>query len=754
MSEHRSRTLPGFLISIPSTINRSPRSNSARRVSLRPGPQRRPSRDLPAIRLQISQLVEAIEKADYSSLNLTETAIPEKYHLIEGPLPVPPTMDSSFEPVSNTFSCQTFPRISVGDRSQPLFIAQTLRDVIGEVDEKFPGHFRRSEIEDLDAAREEFAAWDCIFSECIRQVAVHCKALALILKTIQDKFMVTSRMLIAQVCDTREAKANVHEKPFLTLDHIQGGEMDVPHKTDFVKIHLALDTARIVDRDKFALHEALNSIQDLLKTRVDTDEDTARMGRELEALKENHRRLSIEKFEQEQQRIAAETAVSDLLEGRIQMRHQIADIEQKMLTLMQPGAARGMTEGLGRVPPEVLAVWEDLSHFCNAILSGDLLHIDFDQYFPPEPPPGFEPPVYAMKGPVYSEETVHFTTFFAQIKKMFTGKELFLALESQIQAFLAAVSRRYGTCFTAFRKFQGEVAQEAVQRLDAYLASAVDTSALLRTFVAQRTYLKIPTKKGPARDVLSTIAEVYRYSSDHPPDRSVTQMILNTLGGPESLDVLPFLAQIAKFSRSDPDADLFRQFVTRELPFHSFLFYADIIAKNAEIGPSEHRQRVALLAARFIHCGWENIARMKRQPWELAYCNDPKKFPLFCLAIYQFCIWQLEATVAGLEKRECEEAARTMLRLSGPQLFEAIEFMKKMSPDGKPGLKELAVLLFRKGAEFDKMLLTFDPAKSPVLITYASFGSKASEPAKPMSPRRSVRVTRAGPSAATSVEAS
>jgi hypothetical protein len=59
-----------------------------------------------------------------------------------------------------------------------------------------------------------------------------------------------------------------------------------------------------------------------------------------------------------------------------------------------------------------------------------------------------------------------------------------------------------------------------------------------------------------------------------------------------------------------------------------------------------------------------------------------------------------------------EKTAKNMLSLTGPQLFEACGFMKQMTPEGKLGITKLANLLFRRGVESERLLATFEPAKS------------------------------------------
>jgi hypothetical protein len=307
-----------------------------------------------------------------------------------------------------------------------------------------------------------------------------------------------------------------------------------------------------------------------------------------------------------------------------------------------------------------------------------------------------------------------------EIKKAFDENRLFLNLELQIRDFLELWSKRYEARFLAFQKIQSGIAQGAVQKLDEFRRSIPDASVILRTFVRQRTYLKIPVRGGPASDVHATISGICHYAATHPLDRSVTETVFNYFGNPNNPDLVAFTAQVAKFMRTDPEVDFFRQFLMGDHPLHVFLFYSEV----REIGSADLRGRSEFLTARFGRCGWGNIPRNKKRSYESQYCSDTQKFPFFCIALYNFCITQIEAEIAHVDQTDIEYAAQNMLSLSPSELFEAAQFLKSIAMDNKVGLKELAVLLFRRNVEFEHMLSGFEATQSTVLLNLEAFGTR------------------------------
>lgn len=112
---------------------------------------------------------------------------------------------------------------------------------------------------------------------------------------------------------------------------------------------------------------------------------------------------------------------------------------------------------------------------------------------------------------------------------------------------------------------------------------------------------------------------------------------------------------------------------------------------------------------------WKTLPREKRRLFETSYVRNPLMFVPFCLAMYSFCIDKIEETLSVVAPSDVESAAQTMLNLSESELFAVSEFLKAMGDDGKPTPKALAILLFKRRAEFRHILFTFDPDESEVV---------------------------------------
>jgi hypothetical protein len=484
------------------------------------------------VRAEVSQLLDSLERSDYSKLNMKETSIPEKYHRFDDSLPLPLSDDAEYNSRGKGFSSRHYPRIHPGDRTQPMLLARTLSDALAEVEDTFPTYFDPQTPGDPAAARQEIAAWMFVFGESICQVAVHNRPLALLLTAVHDRMFALAKLFVARLEQERLDGVRHDSKPVLTFEHVKASEN--PYKTDFVKLRIVLDNSPLQDVELSELRRSLREIQDLVEGRKLLDEERTALKREVEKLQAANKRLTVSNFELNQQKVLCEKNVSDLVSVAATLRETISENEQRIFALTHLGVGTPIIQGLGSVPSEVIQIWEQLSHFCKNILSGDLLRLEVDRYFPSEVTPDFARPCFTMKRPAASEGRLHFTTFFTEIKKTFDESRLFLNLELQIRDFLEFLSKRYETRFLAFQKMQSSIAREVVQKLDEFIRSTADTSMILRTFVQQRAYLKIPARGGPTSDVHTTMSGIYHYVATHPLERSVTQTVFSHFGNPNN----------------------------------------------------------------------------------------------------------------------------------------------------------------------------------------------------------------------------
>jgi hypothetical protein len=677
----------------------------------------------------VHELLEALDSNDYSKIRSAKTAVPEKYHIFDV-LPVPRTDTAIYDPVTKTFANQQYPLITPSDRAQPRLLAQNLSDALAELDDQFPGYFNSEIVDNYEAANEELSIWMYIFSEAIRQASGHSKAVALLLDAIRDRFATFSKLFVRQLQQNSHHELAPTPSQQLDLASIaQNANSGNVFGGDIHKLNVIIENAPISAEARSEMQAAVGKMESVANKGIEFERHFDDLNKEIEDLKNTNKSLVIANFEVAQERKLAQDLVNDLMEVTDNLRRAIAEGEQRVYTLTHMNAPASMIQGLGIVPPDVLQIWEQMSHFCKGLLEGDLLRVDLDSYFPKKIANNFLPPVFRMQFPTLSNHRVHFTTFFVEMKKLFEEKGLFLRLEGQLREFLEAASKRYEA---NLREFQGEqtgIANDAVRKLDEYRMTSFDSSIIIKTFVIQRNYLHLPAKR-PSQDVHTSMASLYNYASHHPIERSVAQTIMAHFHGPQNPDLIVFIAQIARLAKTEYEVSLLHHFLMGEYPLYVFLFYADIKTKCSELPLHESQAKLRLLSHTFGHCGWDTIPKNKRHIWESLYCQDPVKFCTFCLALYLFCIERIQVQISDIAEADIELSAKSMLNLSDPELFDVSEYMKAIADFGKPTLRDLAILLFKRKMPFERLLSSFEQSQSLVLLGLENFGKKMPRPAK------------------------
>jgi hypothetical protein len=224
-------------------------------------------------------------------------------------------------------------------------------------------------------------------------------------------------------------------------------------------------------------------------------------------------------------------------------------------------------------------------------------------------------------------------------------------------------------------------------------------------------------------DIAAAIADVYAFAARNGPTRSVTELVVKFFETPQNPAIVLFVGNLARASRSDPEADLFRQFLLAALPAHAFLFVAEVRAEADGIPPKETRPRVRIVQRRFGSCGWQRLPKTTRQNYEGQYCADPNKLAVFCLALYEFCVGKIETMLDARAGVEAE--LKRLTRMPPQEIFAGIEFMKAISSNCTVKEKELAVFLSRNSFQFENLLASFDHTQSPVITAYERFPAGA-----------------------------
>jgi hypothetical protein len=666
-------------------------------------------------------LIESIETEDYNKFKSLQSPPQDVLSILDGSPPPDPD-DALFESLSSGH-----PRIFPCDRTQPLVLAQNLRDSLADIHAKYPDYTFSRDTDNADAIREELASWIHVFREGVRQVAAHSKSLALLLDTVWERFIDFSRTLLAEIQRHCTELDTTDVGPSVNFDSIScKGTPDEPLKPEFLKLHHVLTHASISPNDRQLLAESLRDMESRVNRNASAEEQLRYCKREFEALETSHKTLLLEHFDLEQQKLLSDRKVNDLM-GVTSALRQVITSNERVTALSHSTHVTTPTRGLGSVPIDVMRIWSQLSQFCHNLLNGELVHIDLRHYFPADLSSPPEIPLFTMTRPTFSDEDLHFTVFFTEIRRSFDEKTLFSSLEGQIRDFLLLAAERYVKQFALFRAEQSAIAAEAIRKLDEFRAASGDPTLFLRLLLLNPECLRVP--KSPQPDIHVTIEAIYRHAATQPVEKSAAQTVLRYFESRGNLGLIPFIAQICKYTRNDYEVSLFRQFLLQTLPVSAFLFYADLRFRCSEIPAFGKDQRMALLPTCFGHCGYSTLPKVKRQLWESTY-NEMVKFPTFCLALYVFCVEKIEVEIVGKWQGGVEATMGHWLTLPSEEMFQSVEFMKTIAESGKPEARDLAVFLFRRKLSFEHILAEFDLADSLVLLGFENFGKKPSKKEK------------------------
>lgn len=586
------------------------------------------------------------------------------------------------------------------DNTKTVGIAQSLFDTLAEIHEQHPQYFRSSNC-DREICQDEIDAWLAALSGCANGSA---NGMGLVITCIRDRLAELFRMILAP--------DSAKESPVLSLEQFNGKSL--PGRSlncDLDKLQFILDNSSVRQEDKANLTDSITLIRKELEKKLDQQDEVGRLNREVDRLNQRNKELAIENFDVKNERITYDYKIEKLVAINDGLRKTILDQEHTIHALIHSKSPCVM-KGIGTVPTEVLQIWDQMSHFCKNILDGDLFRTELDSYFPKDVSSSFARPYFVMNRLHCEERAIHFSAFFDEIKKAYQPEGLFENLESQIRTFILKASELYEKNVLELQKDWQDVLLRATKKLDDTLHNTTDQSQILKTFVLQKQFFRIPPKIA-CPDVRDTITGFYKYVTTHDPPKSVTHVLVDYFGGIENPDLVCFIAQLAKLSKKDKEVELCQKFVVDALPLHQFLFYAEVFTKCTTDG----LERPNVLNLYFGTFGWKTLPREKRRLFETNYVRNPLMFVPFCLAMYSFCIDKIEETLSVVAPSDVESAAQTMLNLSESELFAVSEFLKAMGDDGKPTPKALAILLFKRRAEFRHILFTFDPDESEVLAS-------------------------------------
>ena len=656
----------------------------------------------------INEMISSLKSHDYSKLKLKKTSFEDELSALTG---TQSGSDPDTEP----------PKIYFSEASQALQLSQMLLRAVQDIEDEQPEYFESATISDTQVCRRELAGWFYVMSEGIRQVSSYSKSLALLLDRVKARLVELYRRALDQV---DELQALIVEQDPVALDAVEcENTEDAPFRADLVKLEVAVQNSKIGDADKASLVEAVKRIEQVVNKKGSDESEIGRLKREVETLKQRNKELSLANFNIQSKKHIDDQKISDLMDVTKLLRKTISENEQKIDTLSQSNAAQSqLSQNMAAVPDVVLNTWTQAAAFCRQVLDGALMDVDFAALFPKDPTQEYSPHYLSLQKPETRDDEVHFMSFFTEIKKAFDTQDVFTNLQTRLRQFLATVSKLYVDNFTEFKKQHEDIAAQSVRKLDEMRSATADGSALLGTFATQKEYLQMPKKAKPV-DIEVSLKTVYRYASSNDRQRSTSQAVANAFGGFKNGEIVPFIVQVAKQSQDNAEVDLFRRFLICDIPYDQFLFYSQAFTRASEIRPIDARSRKSLITEYFGLYGWNTIPKTKRSSIETAFIQNSTRFPLLCLSLYVHCIDRIQ-TQLEREAGPVEGIAKRMLDLSPDELFTASEFMKSVSPTGKPTHKELAVLVFRRKVPFPDVLTDYSPEASITIIAYDTFNIK------------------------------
>lgn len=723
----------------------------------------------------VSDLINNLEiQSNYNKISFENFAFKEKQSIIGEIANMRPneTYQNLF---TRIFKSRDYPSVVPLEKQQAIYLSHALQDSLFELEKEFPNYLDHpNEVQsNFQALQQELSIWLYISSETIKQVSIHSKALALMLDTIQKRFIEYFKLLFVNPTEKVQENTEIKiEDIFKDVEfHDDGTEFGLfrqklSHFFDFFQKkspknpEITLFNQKL-DKIKFILDENKR-----LEKQIDLLKD------DIEKLKDEKMNLLNENFELDMLREKSDQAVQEIMKVNQSAREQIIEQQHQICCLRDSSGIMTQPENMGFVPENVQRIWKQISNFCKSILNDELTKITFDNYFPSD----------INKSSISNSQTdfslpkqrfnynshLHYQSLLTEIKTDFDD-QILSKLENKIRIFLNEASDQYQKKFSLFKNEQTAIASKSIKKLNEIRSQQKDGSKWIQIILENKIFLKIPKKIASntnfRNDPIPTINDIYYTTyTKSLYDMSATKSTLNFFkanGGDPQL--LIFLSQIANLSPGIIEIDIFRQFLMDAIPFHCFLFYSEIKFKNKDIGSFDNRTRMKILDDVFNCVGWENITRQQKIAYDSMFCSDTTKFCVFCLALYVFAIDEINnrikkdngfshyqstncAELEYLNKFESiEEAIQNFLKPSNEKLFEIIEFMKSLHENDKNDnnnlsfslkskniqqnnkdftTKELAIVLFKNKVKFDDVIVNFDIENSDLLHYLLDFEVK------------------------------
>lgn len=609
------------------------------------------------------------------------------------------------------FMRREYPSYFSTDRQFFRFLMHQFSDALQGLEERYPHYFSINKLNDyqMEGLVNELDLWFTLFDECISQESQHSKINAYLMKTIMEVFQQDYLLLVNQVKAERKKYSDLIESNEIKEDQSETSKLRQQYEK--------------------------------------TVSENERIKRENAKIQEELKKNYLEKFELKNQLDEAHGQINQLLETIDQLRTTISGGQERISELLREKPSNALEATFTAVPDDVLEAWTQCSQFLTAIMNDELTKLDFDSLFldnmtKNDGTLGAFLTIPRPEVPTFTGPNVHFSKLIGLInmfKKNIQANTLFDLFQGKIRALFKKFSIFYVDRVLKHRKSDKEKEAKLKKQLKELRSSASDPNEWMKIVLDSPEFYSIPKKGAP--NIQAQMLFVFQKSQDLMKNglnkpRSAGEIIQKCYNGYE---LLLFLAQLSKLSNSDISADLFRQFVSRELPYHMYLYYSKIVAMNEKL---DLFKRTALLNSQFKEFGFTSIPQQKRRHFESMYCASPVTFPIFVLAIYQHIVENIAIEITDKVKKN---DLNSFLREKYDD-DELCDYLLAISEKDDPSIIEYASLLFTyKKEKFPNALKNFDPQNSKLIDYMANFGKKKENEVK-KSPKKKSRASSRSPS--------
>lgn len=643
--------------------------------------------------LRLEELTNLIDNSDFKNVDWKDIFYSNQYTMI---CPDESTKERTLE------ECRLIKggieSVCTTERHQTSYCAHTLADAIEGVHQRYPDYDRKDKItrNDLEPFKSELDCYFSAMSRCVQQVSEHSKSNAYLLHHIQSALLNSFRSLLISYeedCKRPRKLATVPKIPVIT------------QKKD--------------DSEATEQIEKLNS-------------EIARLKRELAAAEEEKNKACVDVYSHKSESRAAKDEIRDLMRINDSLRQNNAELEHRIFAKNNQNASFSLGQSLGSVPLDVLSIWNQVSTFADAFRGGFLESLDLSTYLPEDVTTELQQSFTLPKLPIIDEnENLHFSTFYMNIKK-FARKDkisnIYLLLETCLKDFLAKVTTSYKDRFLKYQANENEVRNKIYAEMENLRGNRLDPSEWIRSTLEHPNLLALP-KEYLTFDLTPHIEKVYQIASSGIPEtnkpRFASDIVLKAFNNKPSEELMIFLSQLSRLSKTDINCDFFKKFVLNEFPLYAFLFYSDVCVKSKDFGSHDIKSRNQMVNQLFGPYGWNTIPTARKSTYETLYISVPLVFPLFCLSLYIYCLEKIKIALDQISRKKMQDYLDMIPDLTLNDSYDLWEFILSITEQGKqPTTKEVAVVMFDRRIQFGKFLPDFNPANSEICEYISNFGKK------------------------------